>query len=103
MNLISFYDKVTHLVDRENSMDFCQWTDRWGLGKGSVPEGNEHGTSSPGQWAQPQVVGVQRVFGHRSQTQGLILGGFQPHSQELESAILVGLFQLQMLKSSMIL
>ena len=74
MNLISFYDKVTHLVDRENSMDFCQWTDRWGLGKGSAPEGGGHGTVCPGQRAQPRAARAQRAFGHCSETKGWALG-----------------------------
>ena len=42
-----------------------------GLGKGSAPEGGGHETGCPGQWARPQAVGVQGVFGHRSQIQGL--------------------------------
>lgn len=28
-------------------MELCQWTDRWGIGKGSAPEGGGHGTVCP--------------------------------------------------------
>lgn len=88
MNLISFYDKVTHLVDQENSMDFCQWTDRWGLGKGSAPEGGGHGTGcavgteQAVQWAwnklcsghSPELQEFKENSGQLSQIYGLIFG-----------------------------
>ena len=35
----------------------------WTLGKSSSPEGDEHGTGSPGQWLWPQAARVQGVFG----------------------------------------
>jgi len=31
---------------------------RWGLGKGSAPEGSGHGTGCPGWWAPSRVAGV---------------------------------------------
>jgi len=48
-------------------MELGQGRGRWGLGKGSAPEGYEHGTACPGQWARPRAAGVQGVLGQRSQ------------------------------------
>jgi len=31
---------------------------RWGVGKVSSPEGGRDGPGCPGQWSQPQAVGV---------------------------------------------
>ena len=31
----------------------CQGRGSWGLGKGSAPEGGEHGTACPGLWVRP--------------------------------------------------
>lgn len=47
----------------------------WVLRKGSSAEGGVCGTGCPRQWAHPQPVGVQGVFGQHFQTQGLVLGG----------------------------
>ena len=56
----------------EGTAWICQGRGIWGLGTGSTPEGSGHGTGCPGLWARPQAARVQGVFGHCSQTYGLI-------------------------------
>ena len=63
-------------------MELCQGRGGPGVGTRCAPEGGEHGTGCPGQWAQPQAAGVQGVFGHHSQAQGL---GGPVWSQGLDS------------------
>jgi len=48
-------------------MELCQGRGRWRLGIGSAPEGGEHGTGCPGQWARPQAAVVQGALGQYSQ------------------------------------
>ena len=57
---------------RGNGMELCQGRGSWGLGKGSAPKGTER--AAQGSRHGPSA-GVQGVFVHHSQAQGLILGG----------------------------
>lgn len=59
----------------------------WVWGKGSAPESGRHGTGCPGQWSWPRAA---RAQGHRV----WVLGG-PVWSQELDSTIPVGLFQVR--------
>lgn len=52
-------------------MELHQGRARWGLGKGSSPQGGGHGTGSPENWIWPQAGGVQEVFGQHPQKCGL--------------------------------
>ena len=55
-------------------MELCQGRARWGLGKGSAPEGSEHGMGCPGQWAWPALSGFGFgvvLYGAWSWTQSL--------------------------------
>lgn len=50
------------------------WRGRWGLGEGSAPQGGGHGAAPQGSGHGPNA-GAQGALGHRSQPQGLSLGG----------------------------
>jgi len=74
---------------RGNGVELCQGRGSWELGKESAPEGGGHGTGCPGQRARPQAIRVQKASGHR-----VWILGDAVWSQEVDSVILVGLFQL---------
>jgi len=72
------------------------------LGKGSAPEGSGHGTGYPGQWSQPSPARFQGVFEYHLRHRVWILGG-SVWSQEFNSVVLVGPFQLGIFYDSVIL
>ena len=66
-------------------MELCQGRVRWGLGKGCAPEGSGHG-------AAPQGSGQGSELREHRDTTVCSLGS-PMWSQELDSVILLGLFQ----------
>ena len=72
-------------------MELCQGRVRRGLGRGSSPEGGGHGTSCPGQWAQPRVLEFREHLDSTVRHWVRLLRG-PVWSQELDSMIIVGPF-----------
>ena len=84
----------------------CKWHgavsgEGWGLGKGSAPEGGGHGTACPGQRAWPWAAGAQGTFGQCSHTHRIWILCGAVWIWELDSVILVGLFQIVIIYDSM--
>lgn len=74
---------------------------RTGLGKGTLPECDGHGTGSPGQWAWPQAPEFKECLDSSLRHWVWILGSVL-WSQELVSMILVRPFQPMMVYDSMV-